>query len=67
METILEQQRRLHEEKERIIEAMVKETLHKKSSVRTGFVKMYGIFVLTLLCTTTMHRGNSTMLVPWVG
>ncbi|XP_033635336.1 splicing factor 3A subunit 3-like [Asterias rubens] len=34
METILEQQRRLHEEKERIIEAMVKETLHKKSSNR---------------------------------
>ncbi|XP_022100701.1 splicing factor 3A subunit 3-like isoform X1 [Acanthaster planci] len=34
METILEQQRRLHEERERIVEAMVKETLHKKSSSR---------------------------------
>jgi hypothetical protein len=33
METILEQQRRYHEERERLMDAMVKEMLHKKSSV----------------------------------
>jgi hypothetical protein len=35
METILEQQRRYHEERERLMDAMVKEMLHKKSSVST--------------------------------
>lgn len=34
METILEQQRRYHEEKERLIDAMVKEMLHKKTTVK---------------------------------
>ncbi|CAG9772370.1 unnamed protein product [Ceutorhynchus assimilis] len=34
METILEQQRRYHEEKERLVDAMVKENLHKKNSYR---------------------------------
>lgn len=34
METILEQQRRLHEERERVVDSMVKETLHKKSTNR---------------------------------
>lgn len=33
METLLEQQRRYHEERERLIDAMVKEMLYKKSSV----------------------------------
>lgn len=33
METILEQQRRYHEERERLVDAMVKEKLHKKISV----------------------------------
>ena len=33
METIIEQQRRLHEEKERLMEAMKKEALHPKSAV----------------------------------
>lgn len=33
METILEQQRRYHEERERLVDAMVKEMLHKKTSV----------------------------------
>jgi hypothetical protein len=33
METILEQQRRYHEERERLMDAMVKEMLHKKSGV----------------------------------
>lgn len=35
METILEQQRRYHEERERLVDAMVKEMLHKKNSVST--------------------------------
>ena len=34
METILEQQRRYHEEKERLMDAKTKEMLHKKSTVR---------------------------------
>jgi len=33
METILEQQRRLHEEKERLVDAMRKESLHSKATV----------------------------------
>uniref|UniRef100_A0A665TRF1 Matrin-type domain-containing protein n=1 Tax=Echeneis naucrates TaxID=173247 RepID=A0A665TRF1_ECHNA len=34
METILEQQRRYHEEKERLMDAKTKEMLHKKSTLR---------------------------------
>lgn len=34
MESILEQQRRYHEERERLMDAMVKEMLHKKVSHR---------------------------------
>ncbi|CAL4091072.1 unnamed protein product [Meganyctiphanes norvegica] len=34
MDTILEQQRRYHEERERLMDAMVKENLHKKNSHR---------------------------------
>ncbi|XP_002731266.1 splicing factor 3A subunit 3 [Saccoglossus kowalevskii] len=34
METILEQQRRLHEERERLMDGIVKETLHKRGSAR---------------------------------
>jgi splicing factor 3A subunit 3 len=33
METIVEQQRRYHEERERCVDTMVKELVHKKSSV----------------------------------
>jgi hypothetical protein len=33
METVLEEQRRLHEEKERLVEAMTKEMVRKKASV----------------------------------
>jgi len=36
METILEQQRRYHEERERLMDVMVKEMLTKKSTVRPG-------------------------------
>lgn len=34
METLLEQQRRYHEERERLMDAMVKELLHKKPGHR---------------------------------
>lgn len=34
METLLEQQRRIHEERERLEKAMAEEVLHKKQSVR---------------------------------
>nr|CAG4640728.1 EOG090X03G1 [Eulimnadia texana] len=34
METLLEQQRRFHEERERIVDSMVKEVLHKKNTQR---------------------------------
>lgn len=37
METILEQQRRYHEEKERLMDSKTKEMLHKKSTVRASF------------------------------
>uniref|UniRef100_A0A3B3XTF3 Splicing factor 3a, subunit 3 n=1 Tax=Poecilia mexicana TaxID=48701 RepID=A0A3B3XTF3_9TELE len=36
METILEQQRRYHEEEERLMDAKTKEMLHKKSTVSSG-------------------------------
>lgn len=36
METILEQQRRYHEERERLMDVMVKEMLTRKSTVRDG-------------------------------
>lgn len=39
METILEEQRRLHEERERLIEIQVKEILRKKTTVRDNKTK----------------------------
>ncbi|KAJ3645718.1 hypothetical protein Zmor_023356 [Zophobas morio] len=41
METILEQQRRYHEEKERLVDAMVKEMLHKKTTYREAINSDY--------------------------
>lgn len=38
METILEQQRRYHEEKERLMDVMAKEMLTKKSTVSGAWV-----------------------------
>lgn len=40
MESLLEQQRRYHEERERLIEAMTKESLLQKKTVSTVFVSM---------------------------
>lgn len=39
MDTILEQQRNYHEERERTMDAMVKEILHKKTGVSNVFWK----------------------------
>ena len=44
METLLEQQRRYHEERERLTDAMVKELLHPKKTV-------------SLYCKEIMHVG----------
>lgn len=38
METLLEQQRRIHEERERLEKAMAEEVLHKKQSVRRALI-----------------------------
>lgn len=38
METLLEQQRRIHEERERLEKAMAEEVLHKKQSVRRALM-----------------------------
>lgn len=40
METILEQQRRYHEEKERLMDAKTKEMLFKKSTVSGSVVSI---------------------------
>lgn len=40
METILEQQRRYHEEKERLMDAKTKEMLYKKSTVSSSVVSI---------------------------
>lgn len=44
METILEQQRRYHEERERLVDTMVKEMLQKKVSVRIRISTHFSIF-----------------------
>lgn len=41
METLLEQQRRIHEERERLEKAMTEEILHKKQSVRAKEISVY--------------------------
>jgi len=47
METLLEQQRRYHEERERLQDSMVKEMMHAKKTVRVqacGKVRMCGCY-----------------------
>lgn len=41
METILEDQRRLHEERERLIDIQTKEILRKKATVNRHFFKKF--------------------------
>lgn len=43
METILEQQRRYHEERERLMDVMVKEMLTRKSTVRRRSFRSPGV------------------------
>ncbi|XP_076819996.1 splicing factor 3A subunit 3-like [Clavelina lepadiformis] len=46
METILEQQRRLHEERERLVDAMRKESLHNKTTLRENINSDHRIKIL---------------------
>lgn len=50
METILEQQRRYHEERERLVDAMVKEMLHKKISVNIAIIYLKAIQLISIYC-----------------
>ena len=50
MESVLEQQRRLHEERERVEDALMKERMMKKSSVSSQIVKT------VTLCFELSHR-----------
>ena len=50
METLLEQQRRYHEESERIIDAMVKETIYKKNTQRESINSEHRQKILLDVC-----------------
>ncbi|XP_064473083.1 splicing factor 3A subunit 3-like [Ornithodoros turicata] len=59
METILEQQRRYHEERERLIDAQVKEMLHKKSTNRDQINSDHRLRALLdrhMECTTSLKE-----------
>lgn len=45
METILEQQRRLHEERDRLIKAMVDEFLVKKAAVSIKLINVFKTYL----------------------
>lgn len=56
METILEQQRRYHEERERLMDAMVKEMLHKKAGHRENINSEHRLkMLLGQYIDSTMH------------
>ncbi|KYN15718.1 Splicing factor 3A subunit 3 [Trachymyrmex cornetzi] len=56
METILEQQRRYHEERERLMDAMVKEMLHKKAGHRENINSEHRLkMLLDQFMDSTMH------------
>ena len=50
MESLLEQQRRYHEERERLTEAMTKETLLQKKTVIIVSFSLYQTIIDLLLC-----------------
>lgn len=58
METILEQQRRYHEERERLVDAMVKEMLHKKASVSTSLFAMPPFYFFHLKYRETINSDH---------
>lgn len=58
METLLEQQRRYHEESERIIDAMVKETIHKKNTQREIINSEHRQKILLDVCTTSFSSSD---------
>lgn len=56
METILEQQRRYHEERERLMDAMVKEMLHRKTGHRENINSEHRLkMLLDQYMDSTMH------------
>lgn len=56
METILEQQRRYHEERERLIDTMVKEMLHKKNTVVKRLLFIFIDSIQFFLCFYSIVR-----------
>ncbi|KAK8788213.1 hypothetical protein V5799_022010, partial [Amblyomma americanum] len=59
METLLEQQRRYHEERERLIDAQTKEMLHKKSTNREQINSDHRLKILLdryMECTSTLKE-----------
>lgn len=67
METILEQQRRYHEEKERLMDVMAKEMLTKKSTVsgawarapsRPGPIPVFNLGELSLALRPSRRRAS---------
>ena len=74
METILEQQRRLHEERERLMDGIVKETLHKRGSVSNQLSKWRfyipaalftsDSFVYTLLASIYLLPAHMGIKIP---
>lgn len=53
METLLEQQRRYHEERERIVDSMVKETIFKKTTQRETINSEHRQKILLDVCNFT--------------
>lgn len=62
MDTILEQQRSYHEERERTMDAMVKEILHKKTGVRKYHTCIIKIPKLLLLLSSSLCLSTHPLL-----
>lgn len=63
METILEQQRRYHEERERLLDAMVKEMLHKKSGVSRPSLSIIIYIAVGFINPTFLIKTGATLNV----
>jgi hypothetical protein len=65
METLLEQQRRYHEEKERIIDSMVKETIFKKTTQREIINSEHRQKILLDVCKLWLIQLNKQLLMSY--
>lgn len=65
METLLEQQRRYHEEKERIIDSMVKETIFKKTTQREIINSEHRQKILLDVCKLWLIQLNKKLLMSY--